>query len=1161
MNTPIGSFLQPFLQRAGCLSRLALACLAAPLAAAGELPTGFKPVSGSITQDLGTPGALNLQQNSERAIVNWNSFSIGQDNAVNISQPGRSSMLLNRVQGGLPSEIAGRLTANGRVFLVNPNGVVFGSGAQVSTGGLVASTLDIADDDFNAGRLKFSRADGNQAAVINRGALQAGPGGTVALLGAVVRNEGTIKADGGTAALVSARQLSLDFEGDGLTTFRIDADKPASQALVENAAGGVVQADGGRVAILADPATAAQLVVNQQGVLRARSLEQRAGEIVLGVGADDRAEVAGRLDASGGPGLQGGTVAIGGGGLYLNERAEVDAGGGAGGGRIEVRASRSAALAAGSRLNADARDNGKGGTLNLQGGDSLRAHGSLQARGAGQGAGGFVETSARALDLTGVQVDTAGAPGQPAGSWLIDPFNITVLPCCDTGESSDPVLDSPFDPVVADSIVFDSAISAALDAGSNVRIHTGPAAAGEIGGDIVIGDGVSILRQEATGGALELRFDANQSISGGFFSIASTAAPLNLVFNANANGFRPEAGFIRFVGNVEVASRLRTQGGSVHFIGQSNPDNGTASNAFGSGILIDGMEIDTRDATLGGSGAVVMRGRADVSFSSEDAPDAGVKLQNARIDAADGRVLVQGRVAGTGSFGLYGALVGQSEIATRGGAIEFDGTALPGGNGGLQVSGSSLASQSGNIRLAGQGQASDFGLAIFQSTLSTSAGTVELDGTTAAGTVGAVVSASQIGSGSGDTLIRGRTGSGQFGLLLASSDVGADSGDLTLIGLAGQADAAPAARIGLAVAGGSLVAGQGDIDLRGRVAAASETDGSSSAGLLFGFGEIGSGEVRADAGNVSLAGEAAEGSSVAGLRFVDSGASVFAGDELLIRAASSDPAQPALDVAAASALGGAALVNLRPGGVAADGSLTDHFATPIQIGVDPVEGGLSVSNFLIDQTLIDRLSPTPRLALGSDGQAGSIVVVGSPSFAESTLGELTLQAEGSGGAIDLRAPLSLPGGGLALLADGPLTQQDGAPLTAARLVASSRSDSVQLAAANGVGALAGRAAGAFRFHNAVGDLRLAELTFTAMSGEVGGERSQAGVQAGTILVLNAEGGNLTQDSSASLAAASLLATSSSGVLLDNPDNETGSLAGLAGQSFSYRDATGIVLGG
>ncbi|SEJ65960.1 filamentous hemagglutinin family N-terminal domain-containing protein, partial [Azotobacter beijerinckii] len=1139
MNTPIGSFLQPFLQRAGCLSRLALACLAAPLAAAGELPTGFKPVSGSITQDLGTPGALNLQQNSERAIVNWNSFSIGQDNAVNISQPGRSSMLLNRVQGGLPSEIAGRLTANGRVFLVNPNGVLFGSGAQVSTGGLVASTLDIADDDFNAGRLKFSRADGNQAAVINRGALQAGPGGTVALLGAVVRNEGTIKADGGTAALVSARQLSLDFEGDGLTTFRIDADKPASQALVENAASGVVQADGGRVAILADPATAAQLVVNQQGVLRARSLEQRAGEIVLGVGADDRAEVAGRLDASGGPGLQGGTVTIGGGGLYLNERAEVDAGGGAGGGRIEVRASRSAALAAGSRLNADARDNGKGGTLNLQGGDSLRAHGSLQARGAGQGAGGFVETSARALDLTGVQVDTAGAPGQPAGSWLIDPFNITVLPCCDTGESSDPVLDSPFDPVVADSIVFDSAISAALDAGSNVRIHTGPAAAGEIGGDIVIGDGVSILRQEATGGALELRFDANQSISGGFFSIASTAAPLNLVFNANANGFRPEAGFIRFVGNVEVASSLRTQGGSVHFIGQSDPDNGTASNAFGSGILIDGMEIDTRDATLGGSGAVVMRGRADVSFSSEDAPDAGVKLQNARIDAADGRVLVQGRVAGTGSFGLYGALVGQSEIATRGGAIEFDGTALSGGNGGLQLTGSSLLSQAGNIRLAGQGQASDFGLAIFQSTLSTSAGSFELDGATDAGTVGAVVSASQIGSGSGDTLIRGRTGSGQFGLLLASSDVGADSGDLTLIGLAGQADAAPAARIGLAVAGSSLVAGQGNIDLRGRVAAASETDGSSSAGLLFGFGEIGSGEVRAEAGSVSLAGEAAEGSSVAGLRFVDSGASVFAGNELLIRAASSDPAQPALDVAAASALGGAALVNLRPGGVAADGSLTDHFATPIQIGADPVEGGLSVSNFLIDQTLIDRLSPTPRLALGSDGQAGSIVVVGSPSFAESTLGELTLQAEGSGGAIDLRAPLSLPGGGLALLADGPLTQQDGAPLTAARLVASSRSDSVQLAAANGVGALAGRAAGAFRFRNAVGDLRLAELTFTAMSGEVGGERSQAGVQAGTILALNAEGGNLTQDSPASLAAASLLATSSSGVLLDNPDNETG----------------------
>src|SRR5690606_5695646 len=138
-------------------------------------------------------------------------------------QPNAASVLLNRVTGNQASDIAGQLNANGRVFLVNPNGVLFGSGAQVNVGGLVASTLALATSDKSfmegATNLVFERADGNGATVRNLGSIQAS-GGPVVLMGAGVANEGvgaTITADGQAIALASGRKITLDLVGDGLT--------------------------------------------------------------------------------------------------------------------------------------------------------------------------------------------------------------------------------------------------------------------------------------------------------------------------------------------------------------------------------------------------------------------------------------------------------------------------------------------------------------------------------------------------------------------------------------------------------------------------------------------------------------------------------------------------------------------------------------------------------------------------------------------------------------------------------------------------------------------------------------------------------------------------------------------------------------------------------
>src|SRR5690606_631712 len=130
---------------------------------------------------------------SQQLIATWDTFNIGRDATVNFHQPGASSVALNRVLCSDASQIFGRLNANGQVYLINPTGVLFGSSAAVNVSGLVASALDIADNDFMACRLQFD-GKGAGGAVINQGTIRAADGGSVALLGAQVRNEGTVVA-------------------------------------------------------------------------------------------------------------------------------------------------------------------------------------------------------------------------------------------------------------------------------------------------------------------------------------------------------------------------------------------------------------------------------------------------------------------------------------------------------------------------------------------------------------------------------------------------------------------------------------------------------------------------------------------------------------------------------------------------------------------------------------------------------------------------------------------------------------------------------------------------------------------------------------------------------------------------------------------------------
>ena len=269
---------------------------------AQSLPTGGSVSTGSAGISTGST-TVTVTQSSQNVAINWQTFSIGRDNSVTFVQPNARSVALNRVLGADPSVILGSLSSNGRVFLLNPNGILFGQASQVNVGGLVASTLGLTDADFMAGEYRFSGAGGG--AVLNQGSIFA-DGGYVALLGASVSNEGVIQANLGTIALAAGEAVTLDVAGDGLLSVAIDSG--ALNALVEN--GGLLRADGGSVVMTAQAAGALlRTAVNNTGVIEARTLGDRDGRIVLlGDMQSGAVNVAGVLDASAPNGGNGGFI-------------------------------------------------------------------------------------------------------------------------------------------------------------------------------------------------------------------------------------------------------------------------------------------------------------------------------------------------------------------------------------------------------------------------------------------------------------------------------------------------------------------------------------------------------------------------------------------------------------------------------------------------------------------------------------------------------------------------------------------------------------------------------------------------------------------------------------------------------------------------------------
>ncbi|WP_296557270.1 filamentous hemagglutinin N-terminal domain-containing protein [Pigmentiphaga sp.] len=652
---------------------LALALALVGTGAGAQMPTGFNPVQGSVLAPVTSGNVMSIQQQSDRAIIEWGTFSIGKDNAVRFLQPGASSIALNRVLGGDLSRISGELSANGRIFLINPAGVLFGQGSKVETGGLVASTLNITNADFMAGRFRFERDDANTASVTNLGTLTA-PGSTIALMAATVVNggDGRIVADGGTVGLVSARQVTLDFQGDGLTTFRFAPGAGASMAAVTNESGAVLQANGGRVAVLADSTQVAQRVVNQQGTIRAQSLTARNGEIILGATGQADVEVGGTLDVSGAAGGSGGTIHVDGGGIRT-QSGRMDASGDGGGGRIELEGRRAVSMDAGSRLHADALGSGNGGTIDIDA-PGLHAAGTMTANAAGNGAGGAVTTSGSVVEIGAAQVSAAGAGGGANGKWTIasqGDVSVGAAPAARPATEVSVVDD--------DSRVSGGAVGEALGNRTDVTVAaTGFALDGGRGqsGNVVFEDGSSVVKTQ--GGASTLRVDAMRNIDMWNGSrIESQAGALNVEFNADSSGKaamrRPE-GASDFAeesgGSIDLeGATISTRGGDLRLFGQSDAAGGKAT---GGTSFVNGRAQTRRDG--------IFVGWSDVSLCADDACAAGGSLAAAgtgitTVDATSNRGVEGGEgvtFSGTGvAAGGDISITGHGGVAAAG--VRIDG--------------------------------------------------------------------------------------------------------------------------------------------------------------------------------------------------------------------------------------------------------------------------------------------------------------------------------------------------------------------------------------------------------------------------------------------------------------------------------------------------------
>ena len=242
---------------------------------ASAAPSGGVVTSGNanISQN---GNVTNITQSTQKASINWNKFNIAANETVNFNQPNVNSITLNRVVGNEKSIINGALNANGQVWILNSNGVLFGKNAKVNTAGILATTATLSDADFQNGNYNF-KSDSNES-VVNLGTIEVSNNAYVVLASNEVRNEGTIKAIRGKVHLTSAKEYTVNLNGNSIVNLIVN--KGTLDAMVENK--GSIIANGGEIYLTTNAVNELlKGVVNNTGIIEANSLDGLMGKVEL----------------------------------------------------------------------------------------------------------------------------------------------------------------------------------------------------------------------------------------------------------------------------------------------------------------------------------------------------------------------------------------------------------------------------------------------------------------------------------------------------------------------------------------------------------------------------------------------------------------------------------------------------------------------------------------------------------------------------------------------------------------------------------------------------------------------------------------------------------------------------------------------------------------
>ncbi|QDC45197.1 two-partner secretion domain-containing protein [Methylophilus medardicus] len=626
---------------------------------AGDLTV--KEVSATHTQYVHT---ANVN------IVDFYKFGVMKGNQLDVIMPD-AGRALYRVIGDSRSEIMGTLNANGSLFLVNQNGVLFGQGAEVNVGNIVASSLNITNEAFLQGNYQFNAGNliGN---VENRGVIKTQGEGYIVLLGKTVDNSGTLVANNGSVVLGSAQTATLDFFGNGLVKAKLSGD--ALEANIKNS--GNIYADGGFVQMATNARAAA---INISGIVEANQLVERNGMIRLEGGDHAKVEVSGQLIAQG-QGTTGGSIEVTGEQVALMDGAVLDASGDTGGGKVLVGGdyqgkndavynARTTYVSSGATIKADALKQGDGGKVIVWADDLTRYYGQISAQGGAlSGNGGFVEVSGK-QNLAFIGKVNVAALNGVGGSVLLDPENI--------------VLDNSAQPSPSNNPNGTADVAFADNAGNLTTIQIDDVKGFselflQASNNITVASALTMNN----GGSIRLVANNDINVNAAINTVANTttlgSGSITLTADADGNN----------VGNLAIGADITAKGGAV------NLSAATLTHTAGD-IITTGADAFTANGNRNaGSVKITVAGLADLGNANITATG-GVPSSNANGFNGGSVIIQAGSLNMTGTIDTSG---GRSGAPGNGATTPtmIDGISQPIGRGGA----------GGNVNIATTGDAS-----------------------------------------------------------------------------------------------------------------------------------------------------------------------------------------------------------------------------------------------------------------------------------------------------------------------------------------------------------------------------------------------------------------------------------------------------------------------